>query len=537
MAVVSRISTLVMSQALGSRIWTATAAVQDTAAGSSVVITVAESVTGTVFGNNPDALTLDVYIDNGATLVHSFALATAPGSTPHAPQTATLFFTDTGLTGGALRAGTLRMRIHAVNTTGGVGGTYNMDTDLTNNTPETGFTVSQHDQGWVRGTTTAVTTLNAASYAYPDTITATTTLGAAPYKSYTVSTKLGALAAVASAASTTTVFTTAQGVTDNRFPASSNTDATVTTVPNAALVAIPWTVLTMTEASATVDPRLTFTFMHQDNDASFGTPPLSKDVGAQRLTSNLAFLNARVTNAAGTGINGLTWNAVLQDAGALVVANTHTFISATEGGEAGWGSAFFSWSDQLPTGIWNKTDTITAPAGAVGLESGNIFAYVLTASNPNYRMLVGAGPATAATDARHFTPGLPLLVGMVVFDTNSNVTLVLDANPVPSIAIGRFNLTYGRAEYLTADGVTWAAATGATIYYFPLTVSPGDPNAWTAFFASTDTWSVSDLFVVGKCTIGGVPVASFMKEVVVSGVNNHDKYAFDGPGFVGFPSR
>lgn len=533
MANPSRVSTLVLSNATGSRSWTATAAVQDTAAGAAVTITLATGTAGTVFPSQETAYSLSVYVDATGTLVRQFS----PGNGFNG--TVSFSFTLDGVAGSAARAGLLRMVIAVQQTSGLAANQYNGSSDG-GGTPATGYTFSQTDSGYVRGTTTATTTMNQASYAYGDTITATTTLGAAPFDSRTVNVAVGALSAVASATSTSAVFTTAEGSCDNRFPAASAVRATTTTFPNASLVAVPWTAATPTEASPTVDPRLTFAFLHQDNDNTFGTPPGVKDKGAQRLTSDLAFLDARVVNAAGAGVNGITWNAVLQDVGNLVAAVTRATTSSTQGGQAGWGSTFYSWPDQLPTGVWNKTNTITAPAAAVGLEAGrNTYAYSLVAANPNYRMLVGAGPATVATDSRHFTPGLPLLVGLTVFDTKQNVTLALDTSPaVPSVAIGRFNLTLGRAEYLQADRVTWAATNGATIYYFPLTVSAGDSNVWTASFTPTDTtgWSVADLFVVGKCTIGGVPVAAYMKEIVVSGINNHDAYRFDGAGFVGFPT-
>jgi hypothetical protein len=34
-----------------------------------------------------------------------------------------------------------------------------------------------------------------------------------------------------------------------------------------------------------------------------------------------------------------------------------------------------------------------------------------------------------------------------------------------------------------------------------------------------------------------VPLSGSSKEIVVGGSNNHTGYKFDGPGFIGFPTR
>lgn len=529
MANPSRVSTLTISGATGSRTWTATAAVQDTAAGSSVVITLATSATGATPPVAETAYTLNVKIDNVGTVVRAFT----PGVGFNGTQT--FFFTVDGVSASAVRAGLVRLQI-VVAQTGGLGATqYSGDSDV-GGTPPATFTFTQTDSGYIRGTTTATTTLGQGSYAYGDTITATTVLGAAPFQSRTVTTKVGALTAVASAASTTATFTTAQGLCDNRFPASSNSNATITTVPNASLVATPWTTLgTPTETSATVDPRLTVTHLMQVNDNTFGTPPISKDVGGQRLSSDLAFLDSRFTNASGTGVNSINFTVTLQDALALVTALTRTTTSATMGGEAGWGTGFLAWDSALPTGTWNKTTVINSPAAATGLASGGSKAYSLVAANPNLRLVAGAGPATAGTDSRHFSPGVPLLIGVAIFNTNTNMTVPADTGTAKA-ALGRFSLTLGRAEFLDSDGV-WKATNGVAVYYWTLTVSPGDSNVFIASFADTSTWGVADMFVIGKAQVAGVPVSSFQKEITVNGVNNHTAYEFDGPGFLGFPSR
>lgn len=528
------------SDGLSARTLICTADVQDTPAGGSVSLTIFLQTTTNVLAPPaaPTSMSVSIFVDNlGGAAVRSYFW----GANVISPQT--FHFTVDGQAASAARAGLLRIRVRMANTAGLASTHYDVTSDSSqfgspaDSTPA-GFGVDAPNthMGYIRGTTTAVTTLNQDSHAYGDTISTTTVLGAPFYTTRAVTVKVGALAAITSALATNN-HTTAQGVTDNRFPLAASSLATVTTFPNAALVSTPFTVATtMTEDNTALDPRLTFAHLHQDNDNVYGTPPMVKDKGAQVLASALPFLNGRVTRADGTGVNGISWTTTLRDANLLVDAITRPTTSETKGGEAGWGASFLVWDKDKPTGVWNKTNVITGPAGAVGLGTNAAKAYTLVAPDPNYRMLVAGGPATADTDSRHLTPGVPLLVGVAVFNTATNMTVELDSNPAPSVAIGRFNLALGRAEFLDSD-MAWKAATGAAVYYWPCTVSPGDPNAWTALIADTSGFSVSDLFVVGKATIAGVPVSSFQKEIVVGGVNNHTGYAFDGAGFVGFPTR
>src|SRR5688572_12089148 len=100
MAFVSRTSTLRFDNGLGAfRQWQAVAATQDTAEGSSVVIT----TTITTGGVPPTAHTaLNVRVKNSSgTVIKDFSLGVGAG-----PFTSTFFFTDTGDTGGSNRHGT-----------------------------------------------------------------------------------------------------------------------------------------------------------------------------------------------------------------------------------------------------------------------------------------------------------------------------------------------------------------------------------------------------------------------------------------------
>lgn len=533
MAVVSKTATLTLNTSGGSRTWSAVASVQDVAAGGSLTITMTAISSGATPPTPETTFTTTVFVDAAQVLVRSMV----------GTGTVTFYFTGDGLSSGSARAGTLRIRVRAQQTTGLAATQYDVTSDAGGyGSPAqvlpTGGSITQADQGWIRGTTTATATLNAASYAYGDTVTSTVTVGAVAYSTpATLSQTFGGLAA-STGSSSTTSFSIGQGVVGNQYPAASGTKSTVTTAGLASLTSLPWTVFTTTtEASSTVDPRLTLTRLLQINDNVFGTPPAVKSVGTVRLTSDLGFFTARVVNASGAGVNGITYTSSLQDAAALVAAVTRTgVVTATNGGQAGWGTSFGSWPDGLPTGTWNHTITITAPSTATGLETPAASTFSLIAANPNLRLVCGGGPATTGTDARHFTPGVPLLAGVVVFNTATMVTITLDTSPTPAVALGRFSLTLGRAEFLDSDGV-WKATNGASIYYWPCTVSAGDSKVWTYAFTDTSTWSVSDLFIIGRAYVGGVPVSSFQKEIAVAGINNHSGYAFDGAGFVGFPVK
>ncbi len=282
----------------------------------------------------------------------------------------------------------------------------------------------------------------------------------------------------------------------------------------------------------TVDPRLTITDLMQSNSATFGTPPMVKNAGRGRITADLAFLSSRFVNSIGNGINGITHTITLADAGNLVAARVATgVVTATQGTEAGWGSTFLAWSDSLPGGTWNKTLNVTAPASMDDAHIvGRTSAYSLLAANPNFRIIVAAGPYLAEDD--HVHPGSTLLVGCAVVDLSTFKLTSPDVSPAPSILVGRFNQTLNRPEYLKADG-TWAnAGAGAVLYNHALTVSTGDPQTFTTTFV-TDTvnWTTADLFYVVLLYVNGTPYsAPASTPVLSSAANGHASFAFDPIG-------
>lgn len=499
----------------------ATAAAQDTAAGSSVVITTVRTVAG-VPPANPDTLTLSLYNDAGA-LIDSRALDTTAAS-----QTNTFFFTATGASGGANRAGTVEIAIRATRTSVG---TYDIETDATPNTAPATFD-SHLDRGWIRGTTTATTVLSNVALGgaksipaqYDESLFARTTLGAALYvaRALTVAISLStpALSGATNSATSGNFDASFANVADNRFPAASTVANTSLTVPNATLTAQPATVLTATNDSITVDPRLTASHHFQVDDNTFATA--KNDTSKAMLATQSGFLATRlVTARTAAGVNALTLSQTLTPVGPGTAVGPTSSATATRDTQAGW-SDLLAWTSSKPGGAWNKTISVTAPADIVGATYvvAGTDALTLLAPDPRLRVVVGAGPYGAAADSDHWTPGIALLVGLAVVNSETRMVLTPDATPTPGILVGRFNQTFGRAEYLDSD-LTWKATSGATIHRWPLAASAGDAQTWVAVFANTTGFSTADLFFIGCASVGGTPYSGPAAIGVAGAFNPH----------------
>ena len=214
----------------------------------------------------PDTLDLSMRIDNSATQVINFSLSPTLAS-----QTKTFFFTDTGVTGGSPRCGMIRGRITAVNTTALAASQYNVNSDdATGEVLPTGSTVTQRDQGWIRGTTTSATTANITSlgsaaftgtYAYPDSVFIRTTLGAVSYSGKTITNSIaGILNSAVSPSGTTYDSTFSSAILATNFTnAITSRLVSVAALQSSDLATgTDWTVLTQTTQTITIDPRLTF---------------------------------------------------------------------------------------------------------------------------------------------------------------------------------------------------------------------------------------------------------------------------------------
>lgn len=261
MAVVSRVATLTFSGATGSRTWQATATQQDTAAGALVTINFVQSTTGASPPGTANATRELILKNDAGTTIRTFTWAEGAAS-----DTFQFYLTSDGINGSSARCGTVGMTLKVVKTNGGPTATYDAESDGAPNTPPTGFTTTQADVGWIRGTTTAMVVVNktalgdpafTGTYAYPDSLFVRTTLGAQAYvAARTITNAVGAILTNAVAGSGTNYDSTFTQAVDARFSVGSHS-ATVSTVANATLTGLPWTVLTTTPQPLTVDARVT----------------------------------------------------------------------------------------------------------------------------------------------------------------------------------------------------------------------------------------------------------------------------------------
>lgn len=538
MAVVSRIAKLVITDGVSNfRQWTATAAVQDTAAGSSVVVTLDRLPGGVAPPLPADTLEVSMRIDNSATeIVLLFSASEAATTFPNA---LTFYLTNNGLVGGAARCGTVRIRLRAAKTTGLAAQNYDVNSD-TGGTPPSGFSVSTPDQGWIRGTTTAITTTSnvssggtkPAKYGFTYTVFYRTAFAAAAYQAYAVSTTLGVIATSAPSAAGPN-WDGNFGVCDNRFPVSSSAQVTAITLPNAVLgTGSSFTTITSTNDTGTYDPRITFSQLLQLNASSFATPPSStNNTAGQRLTSDLGFLAARAVDSNGVGINGLAWTEKLWDTGLLVSSEaspskTRASISQTKGGQAGWSDAFLTWDSSLPGGAWTQKEIVTT-ANATGLELTNTRALTLLSANPNYRVIAKLGPATITADLDHSHAGDPILATFAIFDTSTGFEVAPDTG-TPFVAIVRYDPALERFEYADAAYV-WQPCNPGPIYQHALISSIGDAKNFQRLFTAvnTSTWNALDLFCIAGCKVGGTPYAAGSMREITGNPNGHGGYTLD----------
>lgn len=513
---------------------------QDAAADGAVTLVLTQSVDGLTPPGDPDSVTVELLHADTATVLDSAALT--PGGA--ASTTLTLHATADGTATGSPLIGDYRLRLRVVRTSLG---TYDVNSD------------TQNHKGFVRINPTALAVTAGHTGAvdpacYGDDLTATVGLSHSPgvdlaHRHFDVTARNADTDVAYATARTTGTDPQGANITvDNRFPAAEvgvNVDVEVVAVPSAIAPdsepTATWIVVpigtadrvngkTVRKGRFPVDASLTVSHHLQINDDVLD---LALAV-TSRLTSQLGFVTARLANARDEPAAGLTFRATLVDgAGLLEPAVDRTVVTGADGRPP----TLAPWDSQLPSGTWLHGVTVTAPAGAVGLEANPDAARTLLAVDPNLVLVCGAGPATEPLDARHLTPGVPVLAGVVVFDVASRRTVALDEVGIaPSIAIGRFNVSLGRAEHLAADG-TWQPTNGAVVHYWPCTKSPGDSTVWTMTFTETEGWGHADLFTVGRAAVGGVTVSNFGKEPVVGGINNHTDYVLDGPGLLGFPTR
>lgn len=549
MAVVSRVTKLRLDNGAGSaREWVATAAAQDTPAGSSVTVTITTTTSGPLPPPQEDVL--EIYFHDTSAQIRGFALA--PGA---ASQTVMFFFTSNGLTGGAPRAGTIEIILRVVRTSGAAGaGNYEVFTSGGPNNPPTGYN-SIIDRGWIRGTTTAALSVSnvaaggatPATFGYPDTIFQRLTLAAPLFLANTFTVTAGNKSGVTNSTTGPTFDRTHTGAVDNTFPASASSQAQSVTPGNSGLTGLPHTVLTSTTAPAfTVDPRLTRTPLFQLDDNTFASPPDSKNVPSHlRQTTQQGFLAGRFVNARGEGQNGVTYDVSLTPSKPGTALTLTGQVTVTQGGQTGCSPQFLAWASSLPGGTWTKAVTVTAPANITGA------AYLVNAGNDTYT-LVAKDPSLdvrlnvqhkAGEGGRHFIAGMGLIPTAYLLDVSTGVRMLASQITSAQISVVRASAAANpdgsgtRWEFLDAAGVWVPWLETDPVYRFPMTPSTADATTFERVFSTDASWGVRDIRFNVSMVVGGVTYFTTYIVVNVDGKNNHDAYAFDGAGFVGFPSR
>lgn len=554
MAVVSRVTTLALNNGTGTRTWQSTAATQDTAAGSSVVITTTIASSGLTPPGQADTVTMSLRVDGGSTVVRSYSLT--PGS---ASQNSTFHFTADGQVASAARAGTLRIRLDVDKSTGALTDRYTANSDnTTGQSLPALWSVSQRDQGWVRSTTTYTSTMSNISLGggktepaqFPEDLYARVTLGATAFQSWPVTLSLtnGAQTPRSSSVSATATFdrtwsgtSTSTGRVNRGFPALSSSFTLEASPGNATLTGQSWTTFTgSTTDTLQVDPRLTAVHLLQLDDNLYGTPPLSKqESSGDRPSTSIGYLSTAIHAARGSatdttvtgGVNGVTVTLNLQAASGAGTAITGTVATQAEGGEDGWQDEFLIWTSSLPGGAWNKTVTVDGPADISGvstyLRNSSAQYQLLAARSPFIEVIAGGGMSGEQGD--HFTAGSGLLVGASLYNSKTSEIVAPDASPVPVASFVRFNPTTGLGEYLDSD-LTWKVSTdGVPIPSFTMTQSPTDSRVYTKSFTPSETsgWGDVDFFAIPLLYTLAVAYSTKFQVSVVGSANTHSGFGLD----------
>lgn len=534
MAVVSRIATISFTNNLGAgRDFVATAATQDTAAGSSVVVTVTNTGEGGALDPaNPDTFTLRYVTDDGTTI------KTVTLNTSSASQTDTFFFTDTGLTGGAARCGTVEIKLQATKTTGGPTATYDYETDGSPSTPPTGFTADQVDRGWIRGTTTLVEAVSNVALGgtkstpaqHDESLFVRTTCGAASYvaRSFTVASSAGSLSAATNSTTSATRDVTFASVVDERFAAASTVVGWTVTASNATLTGLPWTVFSSTtDDTITVDPRNTASVVFQLDDNTYGTPPSSKDDAArQRLNTQQAFIGVRVVGSRGVGINGLTVSLTLTPTLPGSPESATGLTTSTQGGEAGWTDSFLAWDNSLPGGTWTLAIDVTAPADIddAAYLLGSSVTFTMLAVDPTLRPVLRIS-ASDSVRTDHLKEGDVMAVETWLLSTTEQANVLIDGAPALWFSKVTGDGVSSKAQHW--NGTAWVDTGAGMATSFAATQSTSDPRVWFYELTINTVFGPSDFVAVVKMTKDGTPYSDLVMVELVGGANQHDSYGLD----------
>lgn len=578
MAVVSRISKIRLDNGLGSfREWVVTAAVQDSAAGASVTITITQTSGGAVAPGTADIISLQFLNSSGSSSFGFLTSQSAQINLTAASQTITYYLTTTGdvqTDPQFYLAGTIEMNLRVAKTTGGPTATYDV-TSKAGGTTQTGFTFTT-DRGWIRGSTTAAVSVSnvalggaaPATWAYTsptsgdggDPVFMRVTYGAyraspgGTINNMLLRNKVTPATVYAStnnstAATATRQEWTAGRVIDNRFPAASTVvqayfDEALS--PLTGITEIPLT--TITYADMTVDPRVTRTPLFQLDDNTFATPPITKNFASHlRLSTQQGFLSERLTNARGEGVNGLTYNVTLTPTKPGSTLTSTGLTSQVQGGQDGWGSAFLAWASSLPGGTWTKALTITAPSDITGatyapLVAGGSADYSLVAKDPNLEARLNV-QHIAGLGGRHFEAGMALIPTAYLVNVATGLRVLTSAITTARVSVVRASTSANadgsgtRWEHLQTDGTWLLWDPAAAQNTFAMVASTADTTTMERVFTTDANWGTRDIRFNIQVTFEGVIYTSTYIVINVDSKNRHDGYQFDGGGFVGFPTR
>lgn len=554
MAVVSRIARITLSNGLASsREWLATAAVQDTAAGDAVTITVTQSTTGAAPPGTANSVRQMQVLNESGGVIATYSWAEGAASTQF-----THYMTSNGLIGGTPLADTFEILLRVQKTNGGPTATYNVESDGSPNEPPTLFT-SSTDRGWIRSTTTATISASNVSLGgsknepaqYQDSLFVRTVLGAGSSISrsltaqFTGSSKSKASASTTSATKDVTFSGSgiAEGRVNEGFPASSSTyTATVDTPSNSALTGQPWTVLTRTNDTLLVDPRLTAAHLFQLDMNSYATPPLAgQNLDNERPATSIGYFATHIRAARGAivgdvasgGVNGvsITTDLVAQSNGDTVSRSETT---TTQNGEDGWSSDFLQWTSPLPGGGWDKTVEITAPSdiNASGYLLNAAAVYQLIASrNPFIQLIAEIGHADGAANDRHMHTGDSVEVNAYFKQTKSGERQLLFADESPPPAVSYERIRNNRVENLVYDAGAyewnWESAEDDGVLEFYDMTKVSD-YYWNHQVPSDDTWGDVTVNVAAQYEAVQYDAAAFREFVGTSFAHDLDQDATFG---------
>lgn len=561
MATLSRITRIrVTETATGNwRQWEAEAAVQDTAEGQAVTVSLRHTTSGGA-GIVGIAETLQLILTTDAGV--AIRTYTAANANPALEQF-TFYLTDNGLVGGTARHGIVAMNLRVQRTSLVA---YEVEADGNPSTVPAGQTVTS-DVGYMRGTTAATLTVNKSAltdpayvgtYAYGDSIFARLDTSS---RSYNLNSQ--AVIAIRNAADTADLLTRSVNdnvatvgdgnydasfvgeVNDTNFAAAAANHLVTARFANSAYAGIPASGFTaLNTQTVTVDPRLTLTSLFQIDDNAWAAPPsASHRAEMQMLSTETGFVGGRVTNARGEGRNGITVTATADPAKPGTTIGPVSFVTATQGGEAGW-FGFLELTASKPGGLWSLTYDVTAPADvdADGYLVGSSSSFVMTVADPRITRVASGGPTLKAG---HFSAGRAFQAGVFTIKAGTRTRVIPDlVDPADAtlgrkvyVGIGRFQdagANAGYAEFLEADGTTWTAVTSdaqVIPYHQCSETRPGSGayvKTWTA--EQTASWGEFDLFVLAEIVVDGTPYGISDKEVSVGASNDHAGYALDALG-------